>query len=994
MHELFWDFEGRSAASLRMQGGWRWACHPTTEPWVVSFTVDDGEVEAWLPGQPPPTPFLEAGRNPHDWRSITHNAEFDHAVLEYVLVPRHDFAPIPIESRHCSMSLALANGYPAELDLLARALSLEYQKDHDAIRLMRQMAQPRKPRRGEDKSVLHWVCDEEKLQRLIAYCKRDTLAARAVWRHSKLKQLTEDERRIQILDSIINRRGVHGDRVLAITARDMSVRERARINTILQQLTDGAINSVDQVARIRAAANAHGHAMSTLNKRSVSAVLAGGLSEHVRQLLELRRDGARSSTQKFERVLAYMDDTDDRLRGTMRFFGSATGRWSGRGPQLQNLKKNESGIPLAAINAVRRGDREQLRTFGNPLTVLGDIARASPGNVLMAGDFSAIESRILAWLADESWKLQLYADYDRTGDKALEPYRVLAAKMLHKDATAISTEERSKGKAGELACGFGGSLGAWRRIAPEDKRSDAEILADIHAWRTAHPKTTAFWHALTRAIRIAIRTGQSFAAGKILVEFADGNLTLRLPSGRLIRYPEARLVPSKFENGYPDVLFKDNARGKWTDYRGWYGTFAENVVQGTARDLLAAALERFEARGIPIVLHVHDEVVAEVAVGLIKEAKFLATLLERPAWAADLPLAGTVWSGSHYFEPPEESTTPSVSPPEPADAIVDAAHIPAEPMVPPDELAEEDDEGFIAELADTVAPLFDLVSVPLTADNKTTCPFHEGDDTPSLQFYPDHFHCFGCGEHGDRVDWLARGEEMSREEAIAVIKDWDGSVQRTIKDPAAKLARALALWDKAGSIRGTLAGRYLADVRKIELAALPAELDGVLRFHPNCPFGRGPRHPCLLALLRDPATNTPTGIQRIALTSAAEKIDRRMLGQLGAVKLWPAGPQLVIGEGIETVLAAATRISYRGAPLQPAWSALTTGLLERFPVLPGVERLIILVDHDPAGKAAAMSCAERWNRAGRTVVRLIPKRANADFNDLVMPSEPVSWPQT
>jgi len=231
-----------------------------------------------------------------------------------------------------------------------------------------------------------------------------------------------------------------------------------------------------------------------------------------------------------------------------------------------------------------------------------------------------------------------------------------------------------------------------------------------------------------------------------------------------------------------------------------------------------------------------------------------------------------------------------------------------------------------------------------------------------------------------------RGEEMTREEATAMVKDWDGPVQRPIEDKAAKLARALALWKEAGSIRGTLAERYLSEVRKIDLAALPTDVDQVLRFHPLCPFGPGLRHPCLLALLRNPTTDAPTGIHRIALTRAAEKIDRRTLGQMGAVKLWPAGSRLVIGEGIETVLAAATRIPYRGTPLQPAWSALSTGLLETFPILPGCERLIILVDNDFTGKAAAASCAERWSRAGRTVVRLTPKRAGADFNDLVKPA--------
>ena len=550
-----------------MQGVWRYAVDLTTAPWCVCYAVDDGDIEVWLPGQQAPTPFLEAAGNPHEWRSITHNAEFERAMLEHVLVPKHGFASIPTEIQHCSMVLALANGYPAELDLLAQALGLEYRKDRDGIRLMRQMSRPRKARRDEDKSILHWELDPEKLQRLTRHCQQDVRAARAVWQHPKLRSLNESERCIQILDAVINRRGVRADRALAIAARDMSLQERAKLNATLQELTHGSIKTIDQVARIRAAANAHGHTMTTLNKRSVSAVLSGEPSDYVRQLLELRRDGARASTHKYERIIACMSDDDDRMRGTMRLYGAGPGRWSGRNPQLQNLKKNEAGIPLAAIEAVRSGDRERLRAFGNPLTVLGDIARAvvcaDPGNLLTAADFSAVESRVLAWLSGEEWKLRLYADFDATGDKTLEPYRVLAAKMLHKsDPASITQEERSKGKAGELACGFGGSLGAWRRIAPGDNRSDAEILADIRAWRSAHPKTTEFWHDLARAIRTAIRTGQPSSTGKILAEFTDGNLTLALPSGRRITYPEARLVASKFEGGYPDVAFKDNARGK------------------------------------------------------------------------------------------------------------------------------------------------------------------------------------------------------------------------------------------------------------------------------------------------------------------------------------------------------------------------------------------------------------------------------------------------
>ena len=404
MHEMTWDFESRSAANLNTSGSWRYAADPTTEILCLCYAIDDGEVQTWLPPwvtkqlglaeQPVPEVFFEIAANPKEWKTVAHLAEFERSLYERILVPKHGFPALPLEVQHCSMTLALANGYPAELDLLSQALELEYRKDMDGVRLMRTMSRPRKPHKGEDKNALYWVFDVEKLQRLILYCQRDVHAARAVWRHAKLKPLIEAERRIQILDAKINRRGVRADRELAMAARDMAVRERARLNAAMAALTEGTIDSIDEVQRIRALANAHGQDMKSLSKRSVTAVLAGEPSELVRQLLELRRDGARASTKKYQRILDGVTE-DDRIRGTMRMYGAGPGRWSGRGPQLQNLKKNEDNIPLTAIEAVRSGDRDRLRAFGNPLTVLGDIARAvvcaGPGNVLIAADFGAIE---------------------------------------------------------------------------------------------------------------------------------------------------------------------------------------------------------------------------------------------------------------------------------------------------------------------------------------------------------------------------------------------------------------------------------------------------------------------------------------------------------------------------------------------------------------------------------------------------------------------------
>ena len=673
MPDLFWDTELRSAASLRLVGAWNYAAHPTTTMLCLCYAVGDGEVQTWInrslldpndPGDPVPEPFLAAARDPKSWRLISHNYEFERAVLEHVLIPKHGFPPIPLEAQHCSMAVALANAYPAELETLAKALELPYQKDREGLLLMRQMSRPRKPRKGEDKSVLHWVFDAEKLPRLIEYCAQDVRTARAIWQHPKIKPLIESERRYQILDAIINRRGVRADRELATAARDMAVHERNAINVALQEYTEGEIKSVDQVGKILAYATERGHAMTSVSRRSVSAVLAAEPDEATRTVLELRRDGARASVRKYERILAYASDADDRMRGTLRMYGAGPGRWSGRGPQLQNLKKNESNIPLAAVDAVRTGDRAQLRQYGNPLTVLGDIARAAvcaaPGNVLMAADFGAIESRILAWFSwrrMEAANLPRIRSYERQSERAVSRRR-------SEDAPARTTPPASPRRSATRArlAISPADLGA--RSARGGASSRTTSVPTLRSSTTSGlgatpiPRPTAYWRELARAIRIAIRTGQPFAAGKIIAGYEGGNLYLTLPSGRRITYPQARLVAGKYESGDPDVLFKDNARGKWSDYRGWFGTFIENVVQGTARDLLAAAIERFEARGIPIVLTVHDEAIAEVPVGSISEADFLAILLEPPAWAADLPLAGKVWSGPHYLEPPEEPQPP------------------------------------------------------------------------------------------------------------------------------------------------------------------------------------------------------------------------------------------------------------------------------------------------------------------------------------------------
>jgi DNA polymerase len=453
---------------------------------------------------------------------------------------------------------------------------------------MLQVSRPRAQRKRKAATVPTWDEDPDKLQLVYARCRLDVVTTRAVFSSPKLERLSDTERRYQLQDAAINARGVRLDRQFVSAAMELAFRERTAINLKLQELTLGAITSIDQSARFLAAVNSHGHAMTTVNKRAVAQVLAHRPDDYVRRLLELRQIGARAAVNKFRRMLAFASPHDDRLRGMLRMYGTATGRWTGLGPQLQNLKRNEVGLPLSVVDSVRSGDREGIARYGAPLALLGDISRAAlcaaPGTELMSGDFSAIESVVLAWLAGETWKLAAYRTYQESGDTTLEPYRIIARRMLHKEADAEITDlERQLGKRAELAAGFGGSVGAWRRIAPHDPRTDDEIKAIIQQWRAAHPLTRRFWTDLSRSLRIAIRTEQPILVAPapqppIVASSEDGTLRIRLPSGRAIAYPQARLVPGKFEEAPPDIEFHDNARAQWKPYRGWFGVFVENVV--------------------------------------------------------------------------------------------------------------------------------------------------------------------------------------------------------------------------------------------------------------------------------------------------------------------------------------------------------------------------------------------------------------------------------
>jgi DNA polymerase len=642
---LFRDFETRSTLHLPDVGAWKYSGHDTTGVWCVAYAVDDDPVQIWTRGQPIPEPFRIAAID-SDWIVVAHNDSFESAIEERRLAPRYNWPLVPIERHRCTMAMALANALPGALDKAAAALGLPVRKDAEGHRLMLAMAKPRKPRPDENPAGTYWHDDPERIRRLQDYCRRDVEMERALFK--RLPPLSDAEQALWALDAEINLRGFYVDVPLAEAARKIVRERRAAINQELTELTGGRITSIAQVNRIADYLKEHGHNIAGVGKRSIAAVLAHKPDEDIARLLRLRQEGGKASVSKLDTLFDMVND--ERIHGALRFHGAATGRWSGSGFQPHNLARAQPADPEAAIAAVMSGNLTRVAAIGPPLEVIGSLSRsmicAAPGKVLMSADFSAIESRVLAWLAGETWKLETYRQYDATGDPALEPYCATASKILGRAVTPDDEDGRQIGKLCDLAYGFGGGAGAFNRIAADAGFSDTQVEQFKRQWRTAHPAIVRHWGDLHRALLRAVRTGKPVTFKNLTAEMRTGNLHLILPSGRAIVYPEAHIEPGQFDSD--QIIFKDSALGKWRDARGWHGVFVENVVQAVSRDLLAMAMQRLDAAGYSIVLHVHDECVAEVPEAFGSPDEFAKLMTELPSWAKGLPLAAKARVSKRY----------------------------------------------------------------------------------------------------------------------------------------------------------------------------------------------------------------------------------------------------------------------------------------------------------------------------------------------------------
>jgi DNA polymerase len=652
-HVLFIDTELYSELDVGLVSYVKYASHPSTRVLVIAFAVDDGPVKLWHLGDPVPVEARRAASK-LDWNVVAHNAVFDRIMLAEILARQSGWPIIPPARWRCTMATAAALAFPASLEGLCKALGLEHRKDADGARLMRLMTRPRGSRRKAETATSSHDSPSNRA-RLDAYCARDVEAMREAY--YQLPSMPPEEVQLWLLDQTVNGRGIPIDRALAEAARDVTLKAKPALNEELADITGGAVTSVDQVARLKAWLVENGCPVDSLAKDDLADVLRGPVMGAPRRVLELRAAGAKSTAAKFGKMLAGLD-TDDRLRDVLFYHAASTGRWSSRRVNIHNLARTPLKDPEPAIAAVMSRDLARIKALGPPpLVTLANIVRATicapAERTLLGADFSGIEARVLAWLASERKKLQAFREFDRTGDPALDPYLVTACGMFGVPLGTFGAEapERRLGKTSDLGFGYGGGVDAWRNFEPDPAHPlpHDEVEKFKMRWRRAHPAIVRWWYAISdAAVHAVARRGTVVRHGRIVFKQVEEHLYLKLPSGRLLCYPFACIeITSK---GRKQIVAKDNAHGHWRDERIWYGKLAENIVSGTARDLLVAALRRVEAAGLETIFHVHDELVVEVDqdAAALDAFKDLMTVL--PVWADGLPIAAKAWTARRYVK--------------------------------------------------------------------------------------------------------------------------------------------------------------------------------------------------------------------------------------------------------------------------------------------------------------------------------------------------------
>ena len=454
------------------------------------------------------------------------------------------------------------------------------------------------------------------------------------------------------MDQRINDRGVLIDKTLVEQAITCDMMLSEEMTAKAYELT--GLENPNSVSQLKGWLTERGIDVDSLGKKNVTALIKDldkhSIDSEALEMMRLRLQMAKSSVKKYQAADRYIC-LDGRAHGLFQFSGAnRTQRWAGRGIQLQNLPQNHISTLDEARELVKLGCFDMVESiYGNTPDILSQLIRTmlipKEGCEFIVADFSAIEARVLAWLAGEQWRMDAF----KRGD---DIYCASASQMFGVPVVkhGINGELRQKGKVAELACGYGGAAGALISMGALDMGlSEDELPGLIDDWRTANPHIVQFWWDVEKAAMDTVKDHRERNVGRIGFQFYANTLWVVLPSGRKLAYIKPRLQPNRF--GRMAMTFESlNAANKWSRGETYSGKLVENCTQSTARDLLAVAMWRMEKAGLDIVGHVHDEVILEVPKGKMKVEDVCSIMNQNPVWANGLVLSSAGYRGDYYFK--------------------------------------------------------------------------------------------------------------------------------------------------------------------------------------------------------------------------------------------------------------------------------------------------------------------------------------------------------
>ena len=643
---LLIDLETHSSVDISKAGVFKYVEAPDFEILLLAFAWDNGpvrvldltdfgETEDWLEMHD----IRDALQDPNIVK-VAHNSAFERACLTKYL--KYE---LPAEEWEDTMIMAAMNGLPMSLDAAGTALQLKDQKIKEGTTLINYFCKPCKAtiaNGGRTRNLPEHAPD--KWERFKEYCRRDVEVEQAIYYRLHKFPVPDWERKVWALDSRINERGVLVDMEMAEAAIAVDEAFTESHAAEMQRLT--GLDNPNSVAQLKDWLEAVGLTCESLNKATVVELLEKATDPTIKRVLELRQVLGKTSTKKYQAMTAAAC-ADNRVRGILQYYGAGrTGRWAGRLLQVQNLPQNHLDNIDKVRELVRQRDLETLElAFDNVPDVLSQLIRtalvAKPGHTFLVADYAAIEARVIAYLAGEKWRMNVFAQGgDIYCSSASQMFKVPVEKH------GVNGHLRQKGKIAELACGYGGGVGALKAFGADKMGlTEEEMQTIVDQWRQASPTIPKFWRDAERAAKDALRNpGITFTlpCGVKYLKDADA-LRCRLPSGRILSYWGA----------YLDVddairfMGQNQTTRKWERTETWGGKLVENIVQAFSRDCLAVALLRLDKAGYKIVFHVHDEIIAEAPDG--SRWQDMAEIMGQPIdWAPGLLLRGDGYDTKFY----------------------------------------------------------------------------------------------------------------------------------------------------------------------------------------------------------------------------------------------------------------------------------------------------------------------------------------------------------